>query len=447
MLKTSYKSIYRVHNVQEALTFKIGKSQTDMLLYFVDLYDVLLSIQSGEIDSPSLEKIVELRMKCTEYLLEHYHDLYKPIPGVLLGWTSSMLIFIIILHLTHLQYDGSSIFLSRKHKDYIMKHRLRVYQNPDPETWCLATYVSFLDAVIFRWKTLTPSNVLNEILEVLWRLAAKFTLNIHSKIILNIESYTESVKGMNHHVRLSEKCMIMNMASFYWLTSTLSYFNRWKRASCLTCPTLGNTKWKTFIVAEKRHFVTRRFRDNLMTFLFEKIILYGDKEMTAPLGEEVSAMTSLYQRAPAGYLNKLNKMVTYDEYEDIIKHTPTKDWVHLIMINQHFMNTYNVKFLSYFFIDEQKMYKHLQAVERSIVPLILYRFSRFEVFFEGKVYTHPQSNSVAHAFVLWCYMLRKHCKSRAFAMDFEPVCQRLLDKDEVVDNTRIVEGMFDLEDD
>ena len=32
-------------------------------------------------------------------------------------------------------------------------------------------------------------------------------------------------------------------------------------------------------------------------------------------------------------------------------------------------------------------------------------------------------------------------------MDFTPVCEKLLDMEEIVDNTRSVDGFFDLEDD
>lgn len=449
MLKTPYKSIYRVHNIEEAVEFDIGKGRTDMLLYFIDLYDVLLSIKSGTVDKPSLQQILELRMKCTEYLLEHYHELYKPIPGVLLGWTSSLLLFVIILHLIHLQYEGTDIFLSDKNKAYIKEHRLRIYTFPEPEEWCLATFVSLMDVIAFRWKKLTPDDQLKEILEVCWRLAGRFMLQMHSKIVLNVESFVETIKSKPDHARLSEKAMIMCMSRFYWFTSTLNYVRRWRKAPNVFAPSVDSTTWAKFIVNEKRHFVTRRFRDGILNVLFDKIILYGDKEIAShnQLGEDVSSMTCLYQRAPAGQLNKLQKSITYDDYEDIIKNAPIKPWVWLVMINQHFQNTYNVKFLSFFFISEEKMHKHLKAVERSTVPLIFYRFNGFDCFFEGRIYQHPDGRNIEHAFILWCYMIRSKCNSRAFTMDFTPLLEKLLDVAVEVDNSRDIDGMFQLEDD
>ena len=316
MFKTPYKSIYRVHSVEDALLFDIGEEKTDMLLYFLDLYDVLLSVRSGLMDKPSLHQVLELRMKCTEYLLEHYHTLYRPIPGVLLGWTTSLLLFVIILHLIHLQYDGSNMFLTDKNKEYIKQHRLRIYTFPDPDEWCFATFISFMDVIAFRWKELTPNDQLNELLELCWRLSSHFILSMHSKLILNVESFRELIKGKPDHARLSEKAMIMCMSRFYWFVSTFNYMRRWKKASSVYAPTVESANWGKFIVREKRHFITRRFRDNILTVLFDKIILYGDKEIAShnQLGEDVSSMTCLYQRAPAGQLNKLQKMITYDEY-------------------------------------------------------------------------------------------------------------------------------------
>ena len=449
MLKTPYRSIYRVHSIVEALQFDIGKGKTDMLLYFVDVYDVLLSVKNGSLDKPSLNQILELRMKCTEYLLEHYHELYKPIPGVLLGWTTSLLLFIIILHLVHLQYEGTSMYLTETNKDYIKTHRLRIYTFPEPDEWCLATYITFMDVLAFRWKELTPSSQLDEILELCWRLASRFILQMHSKIVLNVESFIESIKSKPDHARLSEKAMIMCMSRFYWFTSTFNYMRRWRKASSVFAPAIDSTNWATFIVNEKRHFVTRRFRDGILTTLFDKIILYGDKEIAShnQLGEDVSSMTCLYQRAPAGQLNKLQKLITYDEYEDIIKYTPIKQWIHLIMINQHFVNAFNVKFFAYFFISEEKMYKHIKAIERSVVPIIFYRFNGFDCFFEGKIYQHPDGRTIEHSFILWCQLLRSKCQSRAFSMDFSPLMEKILDLAEEVDNSRDIDGMFELEDD
>ena len=147
-------------------------------------------------------------------------------------------------------------------------------------------------------------------------------------------------------------------------------------------------------------------------------------------------------------LNSLQKLLTYEEYETIIKFLPIKAWVHLMMINQHFVNMYNVKWINFFFVSEESMHKHIEGVEKSLVPIVLYRFNGFDVFYQGKVYRHPQSRNIEHAFLLWCHLLRVKCGGKAFdSMDFNELLENLLDQEVVIDNNREVSGMFELEDD
>jgi len=53
-----------------------------------------------------------------------------------------------------------------------------------------------------------------------------------------------------------------------------------------------------------------------------------------------------------------------------------------------------------------------------------------------------------HAFIMWCYILRKECGGKCYdSMDFNTVIEQMLDQAEVVNNDRVVEGFFTLEDD
>ena len=64
-------------------------------------------------------------------------------------------------------------------------------------------------------------------------------------------------------------------------------------------------------------------------------------------------------------------------------------------------------------------------------------------YFHGKVYEHPGGTSVGHAFLMWCYVLRKECEGRCYdSMDFSQVCEQLMDKKEVVNNDRNIDGFF-----
>ena len=71
----------------------------------------------------------------------------------------------------------------------------------------------------------------------------------------------------------------------------------------------------------------------------------------------------------------------------------------------------------------------------------------FDVFFESRIYSHPQSRTVENALILWCVLIRNKCQSKAFSMDFTPICEKLLDRVVEIDNSRTMDGMFELEDD
>jgi len=53
-----------------------------------------------------------------------------------------------------------------------------------------------------------------------------------------------------------------------------------------------------------------------------------------------------------------------------------------------------------------------------------------------------------HAFIVWLTILRKECGGVCFnSMDFNPTIEAMLDKKEVVNNTRDLGIFFDLQDD
>ena len=63
------------------------------------------------------------------------------------------------------------------------------------------------------------------------------------------------------------------------------------------------------------------------------------------------------------------------------------------------------------------------------------------------MYRHPEGTNLEHAFILWCHILRSKCKSKAFNMDFTPLLEKILDQQVEVDNSREIDGMYELEDD
>jgi hypothetical protein len=452
MYRTAYKTLYRVHTVEEALAYDIPKNKTDLFLYLIDVYDVLLSIASNQLTTPSITSIVQMRVKFSTHLLNHYHDMYMPIPGALLGWTESMLLWVIILSVIDMQHWNSTMELSPSVLTWTKKHAIRMFEDPDLTTWNLDTLISQLDCISMKWHELEPCDELEEFLEIMWRFAARFTLRIHSKDVINLENYTEDIAKLVK-VRLTPDGIMVFLSRYYWFHHMISLRKKWKTTcnyDVYAFPKMSDTNWDKWILHEKRHFVTRRFRDGICSWMWDKLILFGDQEIAShdQLGDEVSAFTCMYARFPAGLVSLWQRILTYKEYEEIIACEALKNFAHLHMIHAHFSSIYNVSFLKYFFIYDKLIHKHVSAISKASTPLVVYWYNRYVCFFHGKIYKHPEGADMKHAFIMWCYILRKECDGKCYdSMDFNTVCEQILDQAEIVNNDRVVEGFFTLEDD
>ena len=450
MYRTQYKTLYRVHPIEEAIEYPIPKQKTDFFLYLIDTYDVLLSIASNELPQPSPTVIKTIRQKFSLHILNHYHDMYKPIPGALLGWTESMLVWIILLSIIDIQHWHSTMELTPEVMKWVKKHGIRMFEDHDLRTWNLDTVVSQMDCLSLKWHELEPCQELYDFLEIMWRFASRFTLRIHSKDVINMENYMDEIPKMVK-CRLTADGIMVFLSRYYWFNHMIHLRQKWETVQTPNLfPPTSTCNWSTWIYHEKRHFVTRRFRDGICAWMWDKLILFGDQEIAShdQLGDEVSAFTCMYARFPAGLVSLWQRILTYKEYEEIIKCEALKNFVHLHMVQAHFSSVYNVSFLKYFFIYDKIMHKHIGAISKSSTPLILYWYNRYVCFFHGKVYRHPEGTDVQHAFIMWCYLLRKECDGKCYdSMDFNVVCEQILDKAEVIDNDRIIEGFFTLEDD
>jgi len=450
MYRTEYQTMYRIHTVDEAIAYDIPRNGTDLFLYLIDTYDVLLSITADQLPLPSTRQMDALRKKLTKYLLDHYSEMYKPIPGALYGWTESMLMWVVLLSLIDIQHWHSNMKLSTAVRSWAKKNRVRMFEDYDLTTWNLDTLVGQLDCLSLRWHTLEPCNELSEFLEIIWRFAARFTLRMHSKDVLNIDNYTEEVPKTTK-VRLSADGVMVFLSRFYWYNHMILLHARWRIIKdSPDFPSVESTNLGRFLALERRHFVTRRFRDGIIEWMWDKMTLFGDQEIAShdQLGDEVSAFTCMYARFPAGLVSLWQRILTYEEYEDIVKCRAIADFAVLHMIQAHFSSVYNVSFLKLFFLHDKIMHRHTSGIDKSSTPLIFYWYNKFVCFFHGVVYQHPDGTSVAHAFVIWVTLLRTKCGCKCYnSMDFTNLCEQILDKADVVNNDRSVDGFFDLDDD
>lgn len=451
MFKTPYKTIYRIQTVDEALEFDLQTDETDMYLYLIDMYDVLLNAALGGEEIPE-KKLIRQRKKVHTYLMKHFHRLYTPIPGRLYGWSHNMLLFVLILTMVEMQYVSEYPDLSDEVHAYCVKHKLRMYEDRDTSKWKMHTWLDMFDVMSLRWRNLLPCDELDELLEIMWRVSAKMVIFMHGKETLNMESYTDPIvleDELSDYVRTNVTAIIAGLSRYYWFHQTIYQYQRWPDATMQTVP-MDRTNWLQWIDIEKRHIFTRRFRDGVASFLWSVIINYGDHSIAShdQLGDEVSNYAALYIRFPSGVPTGLSRICTYKEYDDMVASDSIRNVLHAKLIHAHFRSQYDVDFLKVFTVWEPHIHKHLLAIDRSQVPLIINRFWRFHVIFRGAVYKHPDGEEFRHAFVMWLSILKEKCRGVCFGcMDFNPTIESMLEAKKIVNNERDLGQFFDLQDD
>lgn len=444
--------MYRIQTIEEALEFDIKTDETDMYLYLIDMYDVLLNAALGRYEI-SPRKLTKQRKKMHNYLMEHFHRLYTPIPGRLYGWAHNMLIYVIILTMIEMQYESKYPVIPENIHNYCVKNRLRMYQDRDTKTWKMHTWLDMMDVMSFRWKTLLPCEQLNELMEIMWRISAKMVIFMHGNETLDMENYVDPIvidDKLSSYVRSNVLAVIAGLSRYYWFHQTIFQYTKWPDAKQVEVPRVKDTNWEQWIEVEKKHIFPRRFRDAVADFMWNIIINYGDHAIGShdQLGDEVSNYAVLYMRFPAGLPTGLNKILTYKEYEDMVASDSIREILHAKMINAHFRSHYDVDFIKLFTVWEPYMHKHMKAIEATPVPIILHRFWRYHVFFRGKIYKHPEGESFKHAFIMWLTLLRKYLRGKCFSsMDFNLTIESMLDEKEVVNNEREMGQFFDLQDD
>jgi hypothetical protein len=449
MFNTPYKTLFRVQTIDEALEFEIKRDECDMYLYLIDLYDVLLNAAINGDDIPS-DKIIRQRNKVHAYLMQHFHRLYLPIPGRLYGWSHNMLLYVIILTMVEMQHKSEYPVISDRVHRYCVKNRIRMYEEKECEAWRLHTYLDMLDVMALRWRNLLPCDELNELLEIMWRVSAKMTIFMHTDTVLNLEDYVDPIiikDQVSNYVRLNVTGIIAGLSRYYWFNQTITQYTQWDEEHVDIQPV---TNWQQWIEIEKKHLITRRFRDSISDFLWNIIINYGDHAIAAhdQLGDQVSNYACLYMRFPAQVPTGLSRICTYKDYEDMVESDSIREVLFAKMIHQHFRSNYDVDFMKTFMVWEPYMWKHIRGIEQSPVPLILNRFYRFHVFYRGKIYKHPEGEGMQHAFIVWLTILRNKCGGVCFnSMDFNPTIESMLDKKEIVNNDRELGVFFDLQDD
>jgi len=364
-----YKSTYlcvRIHTPDEALNI-LPDSIVEILLWLIDVYD----LGQDEKCAQAVQNVI----------LKHYHILNERVPGILPRWTKGMMAWVTFLNALkpNFSYD----------KDWVIQNNLFIKANP--ESWSMEDLLTSLDALAMRWKTAYKLNrtKLQEYLHCIWSCAKKFTMNLH----------TELKDGLNEGdmKKIHPKQIIACYSRFYWFNKTLEMYDGYQREE-------KEVESNDFFKQELRHFVLRKFRDELLTDVWETVPFHGDKEIAGhdSLGEGISTYSCIYKRHPVCLLQRVQQCVLYENPEHVQE--AHSDATNMKIIQTYFQNNHKIDFKKFFVCFERNHPKHTAAVKETTVPLMLESFGKFSVIYENRAYCH---GSVKDVFPVWVKLANK----------------------------------------
>lgn len=366
MYKSTYLSV-RIHTPEEALDI-MPESNVDILLWLIDVYD----LGQNETCAEAVQKLI----------MKHYQILHERVPGMLPRWTKGMMAWVTFLNALEPCYEFD--------KEWVTQNNMLI-STESPDMWTIDDLLTTLDAIAMRWKnahTLAREK-LQQYLHCLWSVAKRFTMHLHPHIQNGLKE--------GNLMKIHPKQVMACFSRFYWFNKTLDLYDLYDREE-------KAAECNPFFKQELRHFILRKFRDELLTDVWETVPFYGDVEIAGheSLGEGLSTYSSLYKRHPVCILQKIQQRVLYAEPEEVQKAHSTA--VNLKIIQTYFANNHKIDFLKFFVCYERNHAKHWEAVLESTVPVIVQSFGKFSVISNGKAYCHGPIEDV---FPVWVQLAEK----------------------------------------
>lgn len=366
MYKSTYLSV-RIHTPEEALDI-MPDTNVDILLWLIDVYD----LGQNKTCAQAVQKLI----------MKHYHTLDERVPGMLPRWTKGMMAWITYLNALEPCYDFD--------KDFVIQNNMLISAET-PLAWTIDDLLTTLDAIAMRWKkahTLTRVK-LQQYLHCIWSVAKKFSMHLHPHIQNGLKE--------GSLMKIHPKQIVACYSRFYWFNKTLDLYDLYHREEKVV-------ECNAFFKHELRHFILRKFRDELLTDVWNTVPFYGDVEIAGhdSLGEGLSTYSCIYKRHPVCILQKIQQRVLYAEPEEVQKAHSTA--VNLKIIQTYFANNHKIDFLKFFVCYESKHAKHWEAVKDSTVPVIIQSFGEFSVINNGKAYCHGKIEDV---FPVWVQLAEK----------------------------------------
>lgn len=360
MYKSTYLSV-RIHTPEEALDI-MPETNVDILLWLVDVYD----LGQNKTCAQAVQNVI----------MKHYHVLDERVPGMLPRWTKGMMAWVTFLNALEPCYNYD--------QEWVIANNLLISKQ-SPQLWTIDVLLTTLDAIAMRWKTahLLTRVKLQQYLHCIWSVAKKFTMHLHPHIQNGLKE--------GSFMKIHPKQIVACYSRFYWFNKTLELYDLYDREDKVV-------ESNEFFKHELRHFVLRKFRDELLTDVWETVPFYGDKEIAGhdSLGEGMSTYSCIYKRHPVCILQKMQQRVLYENPEDVQRaHSSATN---LKIIQTYFQNNHKIDFKKFFVCYERNHPKHWKAVQETTVPVLVESFGKFSVIYNNKAYCHGPIEKV---FPVW----------------------------------------------
>lgn len=366
MYKSTYLSV-RIHTEDEAMEIQ-PSGDADIFLWLIDVYD----LGQSEKCAKGIKKLI----------MSKYFDMNERVPGMLPRWTKGMMAWTAYLNALVPNFEHD--------EKWVIQHNLMVEKNP--EQWSVQTLLTTLDAVAMRWHKAHTLNrqKLNKYLHCIWSCAKKWTMNLHDHIPNGLKE--------GDKYKLHPKHIMACFSRFFWFHKTLDMRDNFQPVSYEV------PDCTFFFKNELRHFVLRKFRDQLLKDVWNTVPFYGDLEIAGhdQLGDYISTYSAVYKRHPVCLLQRIQQRVLYDEPVDVRKYH--QDATDIKIIQTYFQNNFKIDFAKYFLCFERNCPKHLEAIRNSVVPVIFESFKQFFVAYEGSTYG---PGSIAEVFPIWVKLAKK----------------------------------------
>lgn len=362
----------------------------------MDLYKIYLQTYSapGNIAEGLTGTFYNISIKLKDYILNHYYSLHVPFPGIIFGWTKSMLLWILYLSCYRLGLSLTPPTLTNEDVAYVNEARLRIFKDENFSTQ--DEIMDVLGVLAFKWHTIDKPKI-KHFLSVLWYRTAELTLFTEPDCSkLAVTTFTDQSRH-----RVNTKCIIACLSRFFAFEKSYTItFHR--------CPMRIDTshlllKW---VEREKQYLVSSKFRETMLTFIWQHITCAGDVEIETAddLEEQMSLYACLNKRLPASLINRYQKIITYQSFEEIMQ-TPLRPFLILCLINEKITNVYNIAWFKHFYV--QNVYKHEAVLKDINVPLLCYIDKKFAVFDQVKR-THVLMDCVEDAFLYWLHLTKQN---------------------------------------